>query len=181
MKKLLLSISILGGLGALLLLAQSFDYVPPQSAVGIHIVGGTSPTSAVVLSCGTPNADPNCALTLQSLGTGILSLLGSPKFDCSTGTASANAVTINKPCGVITSSTANLAAATTETITLTDSAITAATNLILATINNPCTTGDVMVESALAASGSATIKIRNVNAASACASTYKVGYLVSNN
>lgn len=239
MKKLLLLFSAL----VILATAQTVDIVPPTTVNGFHIGGGAS-GSAAVISCLTPQADVNCALTIQSGGTGAItvqppsaagtiiiggtaqtgtitvgsssgaetvnigagagnstvniaggggtnainigvagttattSILGKVKGDCGTGTAVANAVTIQSQCGVITSSTANLAAVTSETITLTDARI-AATNIILATTQSNCTGGGMVVPvAATAGSGSATIVMRNIHATTACTSTYTVGYTI---
>ncbi len=163
---------------AVILCAQTLDWQVPGTVNGLHLAGGTS-GNPLTLSCNTPQADLNCGFTIQPQGTGSLSLLGRLKADCANGTASANAVTINNQCGIITSSTANLAAATSETITLTDSRI-ASTNIVYATIQSGCTSGAVSVLNAAAGSGSATITIRNVHATVACASTYTVAFLVLN-
>lgn len=140
-------------------------------------------TQTINIGSGTPVTTGLTSITIgntfanSNAPASTVNLYGKLVADCGTGTASANAVTIQKQCGVITSSTSTLAAATSETITLTDARI-AATNIILATINGACTGGNVVVENAVAGAGTATIAVRNVNGTTACSTTYKVGFLI---
>lgn len=164
---------------------------------GTITLGSSSGTQTVAIGAGAGAATVNIAggnggdtvnigggsgtnaVNIGAAGTtATVSLLGLLKADCGTGTAVANAVTLQKQCGVITSSTANLAAVTSENITLTDARI-AATNLIFATTQTNCTGGGQVVPvAALAGSGTATITMRNVHATTACTSTYTVAYWI---
>jgi hypothetical protein len=73
-------------------------------------------------------------------------------------------VTLNKKCGQITMNGAALAAATTVTFTLTNSTI-AATDLLVLNHVSGGTAGSYMLN-AQAASGSASINVRNINGSS---------------
>ena len=74
------------------------------------------------------------------------------------------AVTLNKKCGQITMNGAALAAATTVTFTLTNSTI-AATDLLVLNHVSGGTAGSYLLN-AQAASGSASINVRNINGSS---------------
>jgi hypothetical protein len=79
-------------------------------------------------------------------------------------TSKATAVTLNKKCGQITMHNASLAAATTVSFTLTNSTI-AATDLLVLNHVSGGTAGSYLLN-AQAASGSASINVRNVNGSS---------------
>ena len=147
-------------------------------------VTGVGRTQVIDIGTGTVNASATTAIAIgnaiqngSSVPRSTTTVNGKVAMECGTGAATANAITLEKQCGVITSSTSNLGAVTSGTITLTDARI-ASTNIILATINGVCTSGKVVVESAVAGTGSATISVRNVHATDACASTYKIGFMI---
>jgi hypothetical protein len=79
-------------------------------------------------------------------------------------TSKATAVTLSKKCGQITMNGAALAAATTVSFTLTNSTI-AATDLLVLNHVSGGTAGSYLLN-AQAASGSASINVRNVNGSS---------------
>merc|ERR1711871_590319 len=87
--------------------------------------------------------------------------------------------TLNGMSGVITSTTTNLGATTAETVTITNSRAYT-TSVIVASINSPCTTGQVTVLSASCGTdGTINIVVYNLGG-SACASTYKVAFFIAN-
>ena len=128
----------------------------------VVIAGSAAETDALTITAGD-----------LSLTTGLINL------ESAAGTAVGNAVTVSKATGTITSSTNNLAAATSETITLTNTRISASSHVI-AWIEDGGTGGQVCVLNCKPGTGSATISVRNVDAAAAMSSTYKVGFLVIN-
>ena len=91
-------------------------------------------------------------------------------LDRYTGTDASQAVTIHGSYVVITSSTANLGADTSETITLTNRYITANSHII-PTVSTTGT-GAPVVSSVVPAAGSCTIVVRNVNAGTALNAVY---------
>ena len=94
------------------------------------------------------------------------------------GTDSSQAITQNVTAGKITSSTTNLAADTTETITLTNRCIQA-TSVVLATCGGGGA-GDVTIVEVAPAAGSCVFKVRNVDATNACDAAYFINYIVFN-
>merc|ERR1712188_22113 len=97
-------------------------------------------------------------------------------FSTGSDTVSSSAVTINKQAGIITSETDDLGAGTAESFTLTNSVITA-TSLVFVTVKETCTAGYVVVTEAVPAAGSVSVAVFNAGN-SACASTYKLHFLV---
>ena len=91
--------------------------------------------------------------------------------------ATANAITMSNQAGVITSSTANLGAGVSETITVTNTICAATTDVVLVSMQSPCTTGVVFVSGVTPGAGSFTVTFYNLGA-SACASTYSFAFLV---
>jgi hypothetical protein len=79
--------------------------------------------------------------------------------------------------GQITSATAALAAGNSESLTLTNSRITTA-SIVLVSVVTGCTGGITTVTGATSSAGSATIVVYNAAAATACSSTYVLGFLV---
>ena len=139
--------------------------------------GVTLPTTGTLATL-----DGSETLTGKTLTSPILTTptVNGITFENGADTAIANAVTLNKSSGIITSSTSNLAAATTETITLNDTRIGVG-SIILATIADPGTGGQVAVLSAkVTGAGAASITVRNVAAAAPMTSAYAIGFLVVN-
>merc|ERR1719263_728563 len=98
-------------------------------------------------------------------------------YEYGTGTVSGTSVTINAQTGIITSATTTLAAGASETITLTNSRITAAST-VLVNVQTRCSTGYVQVANTVAGTGSASIVVVNLGVA-ACTSTYTLGFFVA--
>ncbi len=97
-------------------------------------------------------------------------------FDCGTGTDTTQAVTIHKIRGQITSSTTNLAAKTTEDITLTNRFIKAKSMVICMVKGGGA--GDVVVSRVAVSAGSVVITILNADPSNACNAAYVVDFLV---
>lgn len=99
-------------------------------------------------------------------------------FGTQTATATAGAATLNKLAGVITSEALTTAAAAEYTLTVTDSTI-AATDIVLASVQNGTNTGGTPVLTTVApGSGSVVIKVKNDHATVAFNGTIKVSFRV---
>lgn len=94
-------------------------------------------------------------------------------------TAVANAATTTLAAGVVTSSTANLGAATAETLTITYASC-AATSRVLANINAPGTGGNMIVTTCTPGAGSFTVTCYNMNPGAAMSSVYSFSFVVIN-
>jgi len=97
-------------------------------------------------------------------------------FARGTGTDVAQAITLHKVMGDITSSTANLGADTSETISLTNRHIKA-NSMVMAMVSGGGT-GVPVVSKVLPAAGSCTFLVRNINAGTACDAVYRIRFLV---
>lgn len=108
-------------------------------------------------------------------------LLSAGKFitETDTDTAVALAVTQNAITGKVTTSTSDLAASTTETITVTNNRC-AATSRIYALISGKGTGGEMIVVNAVPGAGSFTIDCRNISTSTAMTSAYQVTYFIIN-
>ncbi len=93
-------------------------------------------------------------------------------------TAVANAAALNTQSGIITSSTNNLASATDETLTITNSLVKSANAVINVVIVTSGTGGTMTARASLGANGTFTITTRNISV-SAMTSTYSVGYFIA--
>lgn len=122
------------------------------------------------------NAAGTAALTVT---LGDLNLAGG-KFitETDTDTAVALAATQNTITGKVTTSTANLAATTSETLTITNSRC-AATSRIYALISGKGTGGEMIVVNAVPGAGSFTVDCRNISS-SAMTSAYQMTYFIIN-
>lgn len=96
-----------------------------------------------------------------------------------TGTDASQAVTIHESMGKITSSTNNLAASTTEDITLTNRLIKADSMVICQVAGGGA--GDVVVSRVAPADGSCVITTLNADPGNACDAVYTVSFLVVGN
>lgn len=124
-----------------------------------HSTQFSFPTDASTKVITWPNATGTVLLTggTQQLGTGASILL-----DKLTGTESSHAVTINAQSGVITTTSLTTAQYATETITLTNSEISA-TSVVLVSICGGSNTTPGITVSATAGSGTSTIVLTNLN------------------
>lgn len=98
-----------------------------------------------------------------------------------TATASGGAATLNKNAGVITSEALTTAGLADYTLTLTDSAIAAADQLMVSVANGTNTQGTVAVGPVKPGSGTATIVIHNLHATQALNGTLVISFVVFKN
>ena len=125
------------------------------------------------------NPDPSfTTVTASGLGT-----VGSLKVDTGTktATATAGAATLNKGAGVITSEALTTAAGATYTLTITDSAIAAADQVLASVQMGTATTGMPVVARVTPAAGSVVIIIQNIHASAALNGTIKVAFATLKN
>lgn len=101
-------------------------------------------------------------------------------LDVATGTATstAGAATINAQTGLVTTEALTTAAAATYTFTLTNSAITTGSIVLVTVGKGTATTGEPSVHFVTTAAGSCVILIRNNAAAAALNGTIKIGFKV---
>ena len=97
-------------------------------------------------------------------------------LDRGTGTDSSQAVTIQKPMGKITSSTTNLAAATTEAITLTCRYATA--NSVIAHHVDGGGNGDPVMSKVTPTAGQIVFTVLNADQSNACNAAYTISYAI---
>lgn len=97
-----------------------------------------------------------------------------------TATATAGAATLNAGRGVVTSESLSTAAGAVYTLTLTNSVVTANSNIQAMAQFGTSTTGQPVVATATAAAGSVVFKVQNISGAEALNGTIKVSYIVLN-
>lgn len=97
-------------------------------------------------------------------------------FPRKTGTDTSQAVTIHSIMGKITSSTTNLAAATTQDITLTNRFIKA-NSMVICTVAGGGA-GDVVLSRVAPAAGSVVITVLNADQSNACNAAYTIQFFV---
>lgn len=124
---------------------------------------------------------PNPALT--TLSTSGLATIDSMKLDTGTKTAAATAgaATLNKSAGVITSEALTTAGLAAYTLTLTNSRIAAADQVMVSLQNGTNSQGTPMVGLVTPGAGSVVIIINNVHASQALNGTLKIAYSVHKN
>lgn len=98
-----------------------------------------------------------------------------------TATATAGAATLNKSAGVITSEALTTAAGATYTLTLTDSTIAAADQVMASVQLGTATTGMPVVTTVTPAAGSVVIVVQNIHASAALNGTIKISYVALKN
>jgi len=121
-------------------------------------------------------------LTAISFLTNQVSMTEGSEFmpDGTTCTSTAAACTVNKQSGVITTEALTTAAASSYTMTLTNSLITAS-SIVQATVwNGTNSAGQPLVGRITPGSGSATIQIFNAHASAAFNGTIKISFVVYN-
>lgn len=97
-----------------------------------------------------------------------------------TAAATGGAATLNKPAGVVTSEALTTAAGAEYTLTLTNSAIAAASVVLVSFANGTNTQGTLALGRVTPGAGSATIRIRNAHASEALNGTIKIAFAVIN-
>jgi hypothetical protein len=127
---------------------------------GATVVGTTSVTGAVVNSTGLATA-------------------GSVKVDTGTKTATASggAATLSKNAGVITSEALTTAAGAAYTLTLTNTTIAAADQVMASLQNGSNTQGIPIIERVTPGAGSVVIVVRNLHASEALNGTLKIAFV----
>ena len=105
-----------------------------------------------------------------------ISVTGFETSDKGSGTDSSQAITMHKRSGCITSSTTNLAAATTQDITVTNKYCKA--DSIVLCIADGGGTGDVVVAKVTPANGSFVVTTLNADQSNACNAAYKVRFVI---
>jgi len=108
----------------------------------------------------------------------MITNFSSIQVDNRTATSTAGAATINVQSGVITTEALATAAGATYTMTLTNAAILATSQVYVTVGKGTATTGEPVVQFVTPAAGSCVILIRNVSAAAALNGTIKIGFFV---
>ena len=125
------------------------------------------------------NPDPSfTTVTASGLAT-----VGSAKIDTGTktATATAGAATLNKGAGVVTSEALTTAAGATYTLTITDSAIAAADQVMASVAYGTSTTGTPAITRVTPGAGSVVIIVQNIHASAALNGTIKVSFATFKN
>jgi hypothetical protein len=148
-----------------------------QNAACYMVQGGASWTAGSgctfqILSGGTFTAQAGATVTLDQihLDTGT-----------KTATASSGAATLNTMAGVVTSESLSTAAGATYTLTLTNSDIAAADQVLASVQLGSATTGMPAIATAAPGAGSVVIKVQNIHASAALNGTIKIAFAVLKN
>lgn len=130
-------------------------------------IGGTAPATAAVT-------------TLSTTG---LATLASTKVDTGTKTATASggAATLAKNAGVITSEALSTAAGATYTLTLTNTTIAAADQVMASVSLGSATTGMPAITTVTPGAGSVVIVVQNIHASAALNGTIKIAFVTFKN
>ena len=142
---------------------------PLPSGIGNPVVSGAN--NIVFANAGVTGQGGYLALTGGTL-------TGPAVLDKGTGTESSHAVTINHQSGVITTTSLTTAAGATETITLTNSAITTSSVVLVSVMGGTNSGTNALYLQATAGSGTSTIKLTNGDASAALNGTVIIGFLV---
>lgn len=183
-----------------------FPFSPPArdgsaGAIDNMVIGATTPRAATFTDLTAANAPAGAGITAlfasppaiggtaaaagsftTVTGSG-LGTFASAKVDTGTKTAaaSAGAATLNKSAGVITSEALTTAAGATYTLTLTDSTIAAADQVMASVALGTATTGMPVVATVTPAAGSVVIVAQNIHASAALNGTIKIAFVVFKN
>ena len=124
-------------------------------------------------------SDTNISLELVSKGTGIVAIQQPGGV---TGTSAAGAITLNGQQGVITTESLSTAAGSTYTLTMTNSSITATSNVLVEVGYGSCSAGIPILTKVAASAGSVVISILNLSATAPSGAAFngslKVQFLV---
>ena len=123
----------------------------------------------------TPNSAVNSLITQINGANGIPTAAS-----LQTGTDASNAVTLNGVKGTVTTESLTTAAGAVFTSTLTNSAITASSIVLVSVGLGSATTGSPALTTVTPAAGSAVIKIQNIHASAAFNGTLTHSFLVIN-
>jgi len=134
--------------------------------------GGTPVTNGYFTNLNVTN------LNVTAMGGDLDMATFNINIDSGTATAVAGAATLNAQAGIVTTAALATAAGGTYTLTLTNSDIAAASNVMVTVGYGTCTTGDAIVQSVTPAAGSCVIVIKNVSAVAAFNGTLLIQFLV---
>lgn len=141
---------------------------------------GLTPTTIDNMAIGGTTPAAGAFTTASTTG---LATLASAKVDTGTKTAAATAgaATLAKNAGVITSEALTTAAGASYTLTLTNTTIAAADQVMASVAFGTSTTGSPVVTLVTPAAGSVVIVVQNVHASAALNGTIKISFLVLKN
>ena len=141
-----------------------------------------SPTWSVIESLGGVDA---IFASPPALGSTAPAEVSTDYLQVDTGTktasATSGAATLNKMAGVITSESITTAAGSDYTLTLTNSDIAAADQVMASVQLGSATTGEPAITSVTPAAGSVVIKVRNIAASAAFNGTIVISFVVFKN
>lgn len=128
------------------------------------------------------NTVPSTIAATTASTTGLASL-NSAQIDTGTktATASSNAATLSKNAGVITSEALTTAAGATYTLTLTNTMVAAADQVLASVQLGSATTGMPVVTTVTPGVGSVVIVVQNIHASAALNGTIKIAFVVYKN
>lgn len=162
------------------ILAGSGLTVSPSDGTGVVTIsidsGEVYNPAAVAITGGTINGVTIGGTTPEPVTTSALHVDTGTK----TATASSGAATLNKMAGVITSESLTTAAGADYTLTLTDSDIAAA-DQVMASVQLTTAGGTPAVASVTPAAGSVVIVVQNIHASAAFAGAIKISFVVFKN
>lgn len=145
-------------------------------------VGGVGVTARFASPGPIGNTTPS-TVAGTTLSTTGLATLASTQVDTGTKTATAvaGAATLNKNAGVVTSEALTTAGLADYTLTLTNSAIAAADQVMVNVGNGTNTQGDPVVGIVTPAAGSVVVRVRNAHATEALNGTLKIAFVIFKN
>ena len=146
------------------------------TSIGDLVFPFTAPSNAGA----TPGTIDNMTIGATTPQPGTISQLHVDS-GTKTATATAGAATLNKTAGVVTSEALSTAAGSTYTLTLTDSAIAAADQVMASVQFGTSTTGTPAVTTVKPAAGSVVINIKNVDASAAFNGTLLISFVTFKN
>ncbi len=138
------------------------------------VIGATTPAAGVFTTLDATTigsiTPPNTTVSQVHVDTGT-----------KTASATAGAATLNKMAGVITSEALTTAAGADYVLTLTNSDIAAADQVLASVQYGTTTTGTPAVATVATAAGSAVITVQNIHASAALNGTIKISFVVFKN
>jgi len=130
--------------------------------------------TTVAPSIAAVGSDTNISVQLSGKGTGRV-LVG----DTGTVTAAAGAATLNTQRGTVTSESLTTAAGADYVLTLTNSKITAASQVLPSVDNGTNTTEGIAINRVTPGAGSVVIRVRNTHSGSALNGSVKINFLIA--
>lgn len=162
---------------------------PTWTAVGTVSVPATSAaiTSGTIDGTAIGGSTPAAGsfTTMSATGASTLAAVTTTALHVDTGTktatASSGAATLNKMAGVVTSESLTTAAGATYTLTLTNSDIAAADQVLVSVGNGSNSAGTPAVASVTPGAGSVVVVVQNIHASAALNGTIKIAFVVAKN